>query len=140
MTLEIGLLVALAIAALCVVLMRRPGVSGLEAYRLVREGARLVDVRSNAEFQAGHLLGAVHLPLSELASRVADLGPGNADLVVYCETGHRSGRAARWLRGHGFARVHVLGAMGQWPGPWAVPRAPDPETPGELAPPEANLS
>ncbi|GAA4353460.1 molybdopterin-synthase adenylyltransferase MoeB [Hymenobacter saemangeumensis] len=56
----------------------------------------LLDVREPAEYAAGHLPGALLLPLSELPNRATELPEG--PLVVYCQRGGRSARAAALLR------------------------------------------
>ncbi|TXS31821.1 MBL fold metallo-hydrolase [Streptomyces sp. adm13(2018)] len=70
----------------------------------------LVDVRTCGEREAaGFLDGALHIPLSELPRRTAEL-PGDRPLVVHCAGGHRSSVAASLLRRRGFADVSdVLG-------------------------------
>jgi len=92
----------------------RGDVAGSEARRLVAAGARLVDVRSPDEFAAGHLPGAVNLPVGTLVARLADLGPKDGTVIVYCHTGMRSSRAASLLRENGFTDVRNLGPMRAW--------------------------
>lgn len=87
---------------------------GPSARDLVEEGARLLDVRSPEEFADGHLPGAIHIPVDELPSRLAELEPRHAAVVVYCRSGRRSARAAELLRTSGFDAVHDLGAMSDW--------------------------
>lgn len=90
------------------------------AHRLVEhEGALLLDVRSAEEFAAGHIDGAVHVPHTEVAERMAELvalagGDRSKPVVVYCRSGRRSGLAKEVLREHGFTRVTNLGAMSDW--------------------------
>ena len=74
-------------------------------------GARLVDVRTPGEFQAGHLEGAINLPLSDLPAQLRQLGDRRQPLVVYCRSGGRSGQARRVLEAAGFTAVFDLGAM-----------------------------
>ena len=57
----------------------------------------LLDVREPAEYAAGHLPGALLLPLGELAARAAEL-PTDRELVLYCQRGGRSATAAAQLR------------------------------------------
>lgn len=127
MSLSLAVLVALAIAVVLVLATRRPGITGLDARRLVDAGARLVDVRSPAEYARGHLQGAENLPFADLAARMAELGPVSQPLVVYCASGHRSGRAVRILQRRGFAAVHDLGPMGRWPDPVRTPAEQEPD-------------
>ena len=89
-------------------------VSGAEARRLVASGARLVDVRTEGEFAAGHVPGAVNIPVQELGRRVGELEPKDRPVVLYCRSGSRSSRAAHMLRSAGFSHVHDLGGMSRW--------------------------
>lgn len=95
-------------------LSRRPDTAPADAHALVAAGARLVDVRSAAEFAAGHLPGAINLPVDELGARLDEVGPRDKPVVVYCAVGGRAARAARLLGDAGFRAVHNLGAMSNW--------------------------
>ena len=77
-------------------------------------GARLVDVRTPSEFAAGHIPGAINIPLQQLDSRLTELQPKDTAVVLYCRSGSRSGNAARMLKNAGFAAVHNLGPMSRW--------------------------
>jgi adenylyltransferase/sulfurtransferase len=66
-----------------------------------------VDVRDPEEFAAGHLAGAINLPLRQLQDGHCDL-PDSGHLVIYCATGTRAASAATLLEGAGTARVHIL--------------------------------
>jgi rhodanese-related sulfurtransferase len=85
-----------------------------EAHQLVKNGARLIDVRSPGEFSSGHLDGAVNVPLQELGAKAATLGPKDKPLVLYCASGTRSSMGRNVLKGLGFSQVHNLGAMSRW--------------------------
>ena len=80
---------------------------------LVRNGARLLDVRTPDEFAAQHLPGAMNIPVDQLPARAAELGPTSGLVVVYCRSGARSARATAILRAAGY-EVHDLGAMASW--------------------------
>lgn len=75
------------------------------------KGALIVDVRSNAEFQAHHLPHALHIPLEELdtliARRVRDK---NQILLVHCQSGSRSRTARRKLLDLGYTQAFNLGS------------------------------
>ncbi|MEU2179861.1 MULTISPECIES: rhodanese-like domain-containing protein [Streptomyces] len=77
--------------------------------------AILLDVREKPEWNAGHVPGAIHVPLSEL---VAGAGlPAEASdrpLVVICRSGHRSQQAAELLNQRGQKAVDVKGGMNAW--------------------------
>lgn len=97
------------------VMWKRGGdLSASDAHQLVKDGARLVDVRTPQEFSAGHIEGAVNIPLQELDTRMGELGNKDGQIVLYCRSGNRSAQAAQRLKGAGFSAVHNLGAMSRW--------------------------
>lgn len=79
--------------------------------RAIAEGARIVDVRSREQFDAGHVQGAINVPLLELDARLAEFGDENAPIVLYCNTGQTSGRVASILVRRGFTRVFNAGSV-----------------------------
>jgi rhodanese-related sulfurtransferase len=94
-----------------------PWVSPAQATHLInREDAFVVDVREPGEFSAGHVLGAKNVPLARVEAAGAELAKRKGKpLIVYCETGDRSARAAAILRKQGFARVvNLSGGMKAW--------------------------
>jgi phage shock protein E len=92
-----------------------PTVTGEEARALVKEGAVLLDVRTPAEFAAGHVEGAINVPVGELEDKL-DAVPAKKDqpIVVYCQSGRRSAAAKKVLQTAGFTRVADLGGMSNW--------------------------
>ncbi len=76
----------------------------------------VLDVRTPAEFEAGHLPGARSIPHTELASRLAELETAkSADIVVYCRSGNRSAQALAVLEEAGFKRLfHLQGDYLRW--------------------------
>jgi phage shock protein E len=93
---------------------KRPDLSTERAHQLVEAGAALVDVRSPAEFAAGHIDGARNIPVGEVGGRAAQIGPHDRPVVVYCASGTRSAIARRALRSAGFKEVYNLGPMSRW--------------------------
>ncbi|MFZ3452071.1 rhodanese-like domain-containing protein [Arthrobacter sp. 7Tela_A1] len=79
----------------------------------IPEGARILDVREDYEWEAGHAPDALHIPLDQLPERLDDLDP-DTDLAVICRSGGRSARATQWLEAHGYSAVNVTGGMGAW--------------------------
>lgn len=71
-----------------------------------------LDVREDAEFAAGHVPGAIHVPLDELPERAGELPPG--EVHVLCRTGGRATKAARWLDDSGRDAVVVEGGTVAW--------------------------
>ena len=76
-------------------------------------GAPVLDVREQDEWDAGHIEGAQHLPLSQLAERTGEV-PTDVDVYVICRSGGRSLRATSYLAQYGYDPVNVLGGMGAW--------------------------
>ena len=60
-----------------------------EAQELIEDGAQLIDVRADHEWEAGRIAGATHLPLAELAGRTGEVDP-ERPVVLYCRGGTRS--------------------------------------------------
>ena len=94
-------------------------VSVVELPRLLNhDDAVVVDVCESAEFRKGHIQGAVNLPLSQLKDGVSSLEKyrkKEVPLVVSCQTGNRSSRAAGILRKHDFPKVYNLsGGFAAW--------------------------
>ena len=77
-------------------------------------GFVLIDARSPAAYARGHVPGAINIPVQELDRRLAEVGPADHELIVYCRSGHRSARATEILRQHGFTKVHNLGPRTAW--------------------------
>ena len=85
----------------------RPTAADLHA--AYESGVVFVDVRTEAEWLAGHLKNAVHLPLDEIGARAASLLPSkDTDLVLYCRTGRRAQIAAEQLRQLGYTGVSAM--------------------------------
>jgi phage shock protein E len=92
-----------------------PGaVDAATARRLVADGVKVVDVRTPAEYAAGHVPGAVNIPYDEIGPRSAELGPAETPLVLYCHSGRRAGIAIRTLAAKGFTRLYDLGTYERW--------------------------
>ena len=78
----------------------------------------VLDVRTPAEYAEGHLPGAVNIPHTEVAARIAELPDAvSKDIVVYCRSGNRSEQAINALAGAGFRRLfHLKGDYLRWSG------------------------
>lgn len=97
--------------------MKLESIDPARAIRLLDAGQALaVDVREPDEYAAGHIPGAILLPLGQVGARAATVLPDkNAHLLVYCRTGRRSDAAGRQLLAMGYTRVQNLGGVLSWP-------------------------
>ena len=67
--------------------------------------AKIVDVRTPAEYKSGHIKGSVNIPLNTLPSSTKKL-KSTEPIVLCCASGMRSGQAANMLKAHGFTQVY----------------------------------
>ena len=89
-------------------------VGTLEATRLMNQGSLVLDVRDEKDFASGHLPKARHIPLSDLAGRVGEIGKFK-EKPVLVTGGARAGAAVRLLRKEGFNNVFQLkGGLAAW--------------------------
>jgi rhodanese-related sulfurtransferase len=84
-----------------------------EALALIADGALLLDVREQDEWDAGHAPGATLLPMSELNARAAEL-PQDRRIVCVCHLGGRSAMVTQALNQSGWQVVNLLGGMRAW--------------------------
>lgn len=116
----LGATVLLAVAAVVYEISRaRSGgqsVGPLDAVRLLNQGGILLDVRSKAEFDAGHVIDARHVPHDQVAQSGEALKKYREKVVIACcESGMRSGAAARVLKAQGFTKVvNLRGGLQAW--------------------------
>ncbi len=79
------------------------------------EGLLVLDVREDDEWAAGHIDGAVHIPLMELPARVGEVTEREApQTLVVCKGGGRSARAVGYLVQQGFDVVNLADGMLGW--------------------------
>ena len=84
-----------------------------EAAALAERGeAALVDVRRPDEWAAGHVPGAVHVPLAELQERASEIPDG--PVVFYCRAGDRSEMASAAFRSAGREAASLQGGIEAW--------------------------
>ncbi len=102
-------------------------VNATEAVVLAADGHRVIDVREQNEWDAGHVAGATLLPLGDVAQRIAEVAPDkDAPLLLHCAVGGRSGRAAAWLTQMGYTNlVSMKAPIADWKtagGAWEEPQ------------------
>lgn len=84
-----------------------------QAASRIRSGAIVVDVREPQEWHAGHIPGALHIPLGQLAIRSGELAQ-DVELIAVCRSGVRSAEATRALGQAGYAVTNLAGGMKAW--------------------------
>lgn len=78
------------------------------------EAITVIDVREDFEFDAGHIPGALWIPLGELPDRLEEV-PTDGPVVMVCRSGNRSSQAFQFLQKEGFPNAHnMLGGMNDW--------------------------
>ena len=78
------------------------GISTIKKKAPMNKDSTIVDVRTHAEFQGGHVANSVNIPLQELPGRLAELKKLPQPLVLCCASGMRSARATAILKNAGF--------------------------------------
>lgn len=87
-----------------------------EEFRAGYRKAQLIDVREPNEFEAGHILGARNIPLTQMRMRLKEIRP-DLPVYLYCQSGMRSGRAATFLYRKGYKNLTQLkGGFKGWTG------------------------
>lgn len=87
-----------------------------EEFRAGYRKAQLIDVREPNEFEAGHILGARNIPMSQIRMRMKEIRP-DLPVYLYCQSGMRSARAAQFLYKKGYKDLTQLqGGFKKWTG------------------------
>ena len=78
--------------------------------------AQLIDLRETKEFEAGHILGARNIPMTQLSQRHKEIRP-DLPVYLYCQNTGRSARAALMLKKKGYNQIYQLqGGFKTWTG------------------------
>jgi rhodanese-related sulfurtransferase len=98
---------------------RVPGIAARDLYSSLQNAASaplILDVRTPVEWKAGHIAGAINVPITELSDKLATLRLSrDRPVVAICLSAHRSIPAVRLLKAHGVANVRQLnGGMRAW--------------------------
>lgn len=76
----------------------------------------IVDVRTQEEYDTGHIPNAILLPLDTLADKASEVLPDKEQrLLIYCRSGNRSATAAKQLIEMGYTEVYDFGGIIDWP-------------------------
>jgi rhodanese-related sulfurtransferase len=109
----------LAVVVIGFLLLRPQTASSVEitpaqAYAKFQQGAYFLDVRTQDEWNQGHIAGSTLIPLDELQNKLTEL-PRDRDMVVVCRSGVRSKEGVSILQKAGFTRVSCLsGGLLAW--------------------------
>jgi phage shock protein E len=109
-----GLIVAALLGWSVYTMMKRSKNRKIVAEKLAA-GAKVIDVRTAAEFSGGHYPDAINIPLAKLGESFKRIGPKDTSLVVYCASGSRSRRATGILRAAGFTDAWFGGSFSGMP-------------------------
>jgi rhodanese-related sulfurtransferase len=93
-------------------------ISAADAKARMDSGDELIilDVRTQEEFNAGHIAGAILVPNETIIDEQPELLPDlDAEILVYCRSGNRSGQAANKLLAMGYTNVIDFGGIIDWP-------------------------
>lgn len=93
---------------------------------LRREGVVVIDVRTAAEYQEGHMAGVRHVPLNTLAQQCSGWKK-DQPIITICASGMRSAQAAAILRAKGFTRVYNGGGWRRFQADWQAHGSEDPK-------------
>lgn len=106
-----SLLIFFAVLVLLVLVRRAGLISARAAREHLRQGAVVVDVRSQGEFASGHLPKAINIPVDEIENVMPRRFANRSQVVLlHCQSGMRSGMAKRKLRALGYADAFNLGS------------------------------
>ncbi len=89
-------------------MLNKPEFGDVKAY--LEKGAIVLDVRTDAEYEEGHVEGSKHIVLDYLPDSIEELKALNKPIITCCRSGARSGRAEEFLADHG---IDVING-----GPW----------------------
>lgn len=92
-------------------------ISAEEAKKIIdSEDVIVLDVRTQEEYNEGHIVNAVLLPVNDIADKALETLPNkDAKILVYCRSGNRSATASKQLIKMGYTNVYDFGGIISWP-------------------------
>ena len=76
----------------------------------------ILDVRTEDEYNSGHISNAILIPNETITDKMPDLLPDlDAEILIYCRSGNRSAQAAKKLIAIGYTKVYDFGGIIDWP-------------------------
>jgi rhodanese-related sulfurtransferase len=95
---------------------RQYGISAQQALKEYNNGAFIVDVRTDDEYDRLHIAGSIHIPVDELESRLEyEIPYKDRKVIFYCQRGARAQTALQKALLMGYSKVYNLGGIGDWP-------------------------
>lgn len=67
----------------------------------LQNGAKVIDVRTPAEYRGGHVKNSINIPLNTLSSSEEQIKKMNSKIIFCCASGNRSGQATRMMKAKG---------------------------------------
>lgn len=109
----------LTVAAIAVYYVRTSAksVAPQQAVMLInRSNAVIIDIRDKKEYEGGHIVDSINIPLSKLPQRISELNKyKDKPIVVVCKMGQQSGQACKTLQDEGFLQAIKLGGgLAEW--------------------------
>lgn len=95
--------------------IRQYTISADQALDEVRDGAILVDVRGETEYQTGRIQGAINIPLDDLEQKLPEAADPEDTVIFYCQVGTRSKAAVQKALDMGYEQVYTAGGVEDWP-------------------------
>ncbi len=93
----------------------KPVSTGELTQLLNSEQAVLLDIRESKDYKAGHVVGAIHIPMSKLKDNLVELNSHKEKIVIIADkVGQHAGAAGRILRQNGFDVRRLGGGMMEW--------------------------
>ena len=79
------------------------GIEKIDYAQLMADGAIILDVRTNGEFNTGHIKGSINIPVDKLSANLQKLKAKNKPIITCCASGARSASAKHILKANGYA-------------------------------------
>ena len=116
----LGLLAVAAVVGGCAIARKETTeiktISAEEAHEMMQnQKVTIVDVRTENEYDEGHILNAVLIPNETIRTEPSQLPDKQAVILIYCRSGNRSHQAAGKLVKLGYENVYDFGGINSWP-------------------------
>ena len=95
-----------------------PTISSDEAREyLTDSNYQFIDVRTDGEYDSGHIPNSMHIPLHQIQDRMSEIDSlKNKNIIAYCRSGERSSKATKILVKAGFDVLNLSGGVLSWKG------------------------